>query len=79
MDPSTNERPSLGEAVGAHLKADQDRAAARPADASFLARLDADAALYGTPAYDAFPPAYRDRLAARALETARTAQQEPTS
>ncbi|MFI8106285.1 hypothetical protein [Streptomyces sp. NPDC086023] len=78
MDPSTNGRPSLGEAVGARLKADRD-GAAQSAGGRFLARLDADAALYGTPAYDAFPPAYRDRLAARALETARTAQQEPTS
>ncbi|WP_327430932.1 hypothetical protein [Streptomyces sp. NBC_01236] len=70
MPPETP-RHSLSQAVGATLAAQKDPNA--DAEGQFLARLDADAKLYGTPAYGAFPAAYRDRIAARALQLARTA------
>ncbi|MEU6706523.1 hypothetical protein [Streptomyces wuyuanensis] len=52
------------------------QAGGNPSEGASLARLDADAKLYGTPAYDAFPEPYKQRVAARALELARTAQKE---
>lgn len=63
-------RPTLGEAVAARLTSQQTPNA--DAERQFLARLDADAKLHGTPAYDALPAEYRARIEARALEVART-------
>ncbi|MEV4863096.1 hypothetical protein [Streptomyces ossamyceticus] len=69
--PPEEPRPGLSEAVGAQLTGQHTPNA--DAGNRFLARLDADAKLHGTPAYDALPAAYRARVAARALEVARTA------
>ncbi|ULR50591.1 hypothetical protein [Streptomyces deccanensis] len=69
MPPETP-RPTLSEAVGARF-ADQKNPNA-DAERQFAARLDADAKLHGTPAYDALPAEYRARVEARALEVART-------
>lgn len=74
MPPDNKPRPSLGEAVGARIDAQEDPRA--DAGSRFLAQLDADAKLHGTPAYDAFPAEYRARVAARALEVARTSAEQ---
>ncbi|MGW0774552.1 hypothetical protein ACWD01_13075 [Streptomyces sp. NPDC002835] len=68
-------RPDLFGAVSADQAAKQQLAAdkAAPERQAREQQLAADAALHGTPAWDALSPARQQLVAAQALRTARTA------
>ncbi|MBT2391642.1 helix-turn-helix domain-containing protein [Streptomyces sp. ISL-1] len=68
------QRPGLSAAVGAAF-AEQPKPQQAEADA-FSARIEADAALYGTPAWDALSAGRRAIVAHRALTTARTSAEQ---
>ncbi|MBT2450930.1 hypothetical protein J7F03_28420 [Streptomyces sp. ISL-43] len=69
----TVQRPALQAAVAAAL----DQQTRGPQDSSLVAGIDADAKLYGTPAWDALPESRRAIVAQRVLNAARAgAEQE---
>jgi hypothetical protein len=72
-------RPSMNAAIAAHLAARKAAADARdaPAVAARAARATADAALYGTPAWDALPGARRVAAQRHALTIADTTKETP--
>lgn len=71
------QRPGLHAAIGAAVTAQQTRqdTAQAPARDAFTARIKDDAALYGTPAWDALTAARRELVQQHSLNAARTAQE----
>lgn len=74
MPPEQPQRPGLNAAVGTALDAQGTGREAQ--ESTFLAGLDADAKLHGTPAWDALPEPRRAIVAQRALATARTSAEQ---